>query len=249
MDRPSLCQRCCGEHLSPHPPAALLISASIHLPRSSSQPSSTCRAHRRDACVACHHPQADRQSHRRLEREVEIFRFGHRTEPRQFLRVPAQSLRALRRPRVRDRAEGGLVASWLGSGFRQSGAYLDRSLTPGLSFSIVVLHPSTVPPRANLVLPCRDRRYLQMFDDFYRAINAFMKKQDWYIDVSMHTGGNSLPWFTSLGGFWPGLQVRSLPPRTLRPHRRLPPAVPSAPSMLPLLPSASVHPATAAAER
>ena len=82
-----------------------------------------------------------------------------------------------------------------------------------------------------------------MFDDFYRAINAFMKKQDWYIDVSMHTGGNSLPWFTSLGGFWPGLQVRSLPPRTLRPHRRLPPAVPSAPSMLPLLPSASVHPA------
>jgi len=34
-----------------------------------------------------------------------------------------------------------------------------------------------------------------------------MKTQDWYLDVNMNNGQVSLPWFTSLGGFWPGLQV------------------------------------------
>ena len=52
-----------------------------------------------------------------------------------------------------------------------------------------------------------DPEYLAMFEDFYRSINQFMKKQDWYVDVGMHNGQVSLPWFTSLGGFWPGLQV------------------------------------------
>ena len=52
-----------------------------------------------------------------------------------------------------------------------------------------------------------DPEYLVMFEDFYRSINQFMKKQDWYVDVAMQTGQVSLPWFTSLAGFWPGLQV------------------------------------------
>lgn len=34
-----------------------------------------------------------------------------------------------------------------------------------------------------------------------------MKTQDWYLDVNMNSGTVSLPWFTSLAGFWPGLQV------------------------------------------
>ena len=41
-----------------------------------------------------------------------------------------------------------------------------------------------------------------MFDDFYVAINTYMKKEDWYVDVNMDKGQVSLPWFTALGGFW-----------------------------------------------
>ena len=28
-----------------------------------------------------------------------------------------------------------------------------------------------------------------------------------YVDVNMENGGVTLPWFTSLGAFWPGLQT------------------------------------------
>lgn len=52
-----------------------------------------------------------------------------------------------------------------------------------------------------------DFEYLYMFEDFYRTIAAYMKKQDWYVDVHMANGHVSLPWFTSLGAFWPGVQV------------------------------------------
>eukprot|EP00041_Stephanoeca_diplocostata_P028006 m.782188 g.782188 ORF g.782188 m.782188 type:complete len:983 (-) comp23289_c0_seq8:5021-7969(-) len=52
-----------------------------------------------------------------------------------------------------------------------------------------------------------DFEYLYMFEDFYRTIAKYMKKQDWYVDVHMTSGQVSLPWFTSLGAFWPGLQV------------------------------------------
>ena len=47
-----------------------------------------------------------------------------------------------------------------------------------------------------------DPEYLAMFDDFYVAINTYMKKEDWYVDVNMDKGQVSLPWFTALGGFW-----------------------------------------------
>jgi len=54
--------------------------------------------------------------------------------------------------------------------------------------------------------------YISMFQDTYRAVNRYMKHQHWYIDVNMVTGNPSIPWFTALGAFWPGLQVgRQLP--------------------------------------
>ena len=52
-----------------------------------------------------------------------------------------------------------------------------------------------------------DDEYLKMFDDLYRSIGAFMKQGHWYVDVQMQTGAVTLPWFTALGAFWPGLQV------------------------------------------
>eukprot|EP01147_Barroeca_monosierra_P007088 gene7088-425_t len=52
-----------------------------------------------------------------------------------------------------------------------------------------------------------DVEFLEMFDTAYDAINAYMKKGDWYVDVNMRTGQPSLLWFTALSAFWPGLQV------------------------------------------
>eukprot|EP00040_Diaphanoeca_grandis_P044258 m.11812 g.11812 ORF g.11812 m.11812 type:complete len:814 (-) comp8994_c0_seq1:39-2480(-) len=52
-----------------------------------------------------------------------------------------------------------------------------------------------------------DPEYLTMFNDFYYAINKHMKKDSWYVDVNMDKGSVTLPWFTALGGFWPGVQV------------------------------------------
>eukprot|EP00730_Choanoeca_flexa_P004887 TRINITY_DN11830_c3_g2_i2.p1 TRINITY_DN11830_c3_g2~~TRINITY_DN11830_c3_g2_i2.p1 ORF type:complete len:802 (+),score=134.95 TRINITY_DN11830_c3_g2_i2:325-2730(+) len=52
-----------------------------------------------------------------------------------------------------------------------------------------------------------DEEYLEMFEPMYVAINRHMKQGDWYMDVNMDSAAISLPWFTALSGFWPGLQV------------------------------------------
>jgi mannosidase alpha-like ER degradation enhancer 2 len=46
-----------------------------------------------------------------------------------------------------------------------------------------------------------------MFEDMYRGVRKHMKQGDWYMDVNMMLGTTSLPWFTALSAFWPGLQV------------------------------------------
>ena len=52
-----------------------------------------------------------------------------------------------------------------------------------------------------------EEEYLEMFEPLYAAINRHMKQGDWYLDANMQTGQKSLPWFTALSAFWPGLQV------------------------------------------
>jgi hypothetical protein len=52
-----------------------------------------------------------------------------------------------------------------------------------------------------------DAELLQMFEDMYAAVRTHMKQGDWYVDVNMNKGSISLPWFTGLSAFWPGLQV------------------------------------------
>ena len=52
-----------------------------------------------------------------------------------------------------------------------------------------------------------DEEYLEMFEPLYVAVNKRLKDNDWYMDANMDSGARSLPWFTALSGFWPGLQV------------------------------------------
>jgi mannosidase alpha-like ER degradation enhancer 2 len=52
-----------------------------------------------------------------------------------------------------------------------------------------------------------DSEYLAMFQDFYISTHQYMKKGDWYVDVNSYRGTQTLPWFTALSAFWPGLQV------------------------------------------
>jgi hypothetical protein len=46
-----------------------------------------------------------------------------------------------------------------------------------------------------------------MFEPLYVAVNKHLKEGDWYMDANMQSSARSLPWFTALSGFWPGLQV------------------------------------------
>ncbi|XP_060083429.1 ER degradation-enhancing alpha-mannosidase-like protein 2 [Ylistrum balloti] len=47
---------------------------------------------------------------------------------------------------------------------------------------------------------------LQMFHEYEKPINNFMKRDDWYLWAHMNKGGVTLPMFTSLDAYWPGIQ-------------------------------------------
>ncbi|KAI5723370.1 hypothetical protein M8J76_005139 [Diaphorina citri] len=46
---------------------------------------------------------------------------------------------------------------------------------------------------------------LHMFNEIRRPIEKYLKRDDWYLWVSMHKGQVSLPVFQSLEAFWPGI--------------------------------------------
>ena len=48
---------------------------------------------------------------------------------------------------------------------------------------------------------------LLMFIEGYTAVVRYLKRGPWYIEANMETGNVSYSHFTSLQGFWPGLQV------------------------------------------
>ncbi|EDQ86875.1 uncharacterized protein MONBRDRAFT_33664 [Monosiga brevicollis MX1] len=52
-----------------------------------------------------------------------------------------------------------------------------------------------------------DEEYLHMLEPLYAATATKMKVNDWYFDANMKSGAKSLPWFTALSAFWPGLQA------------------------------------------
>lgn len=52
-----------------------------------------------------------------------------------------------------------------------------------------------------------DQRYLDMFTPLYDSVLTHMKKNDWYIEVNMYGGQVTWPFFSTLHGFWPGMQV------------------------------------------
>ena len=50
---------------------------------------------------------------------------------------------------------------------------------------------------------------LVMFVELYRAVLKYLKVGPWYIEASMFSGNWSWPHFSSLQGYWPGMQVRA----------------------------------------
>lgn len=46
---------------------------------------------------------------------------------------------------------------------------------------------------------------MEMFNEARKAIDKYMKHDDWYMWVSMSKGQITLPVFQSLEAFWPGL--------------------------------------------
>uniref|UniRef100_A0A915BT25 alpha-1,2-Mannosidase n=1 Tax=Parascaris univalens TaxID=6257 RepID=A0A915BT25_PARUN len=48
-------------------------------------------------------------------------------------------------------------------------------------------------------------RLMYQFNKYVEAINAYVRKEDWFVWVSMTKGQVSLPIFQSLEAFWPGL--------------------------------------------
>ena len=54
---------------------------------------------------------------------------------------------------------------------------------------------------------------IQYFVSVYeKAIVKHVKKDDWYMWAHMSKGGITLPMFTSLDAYWPGIQVQLLYP-------------------------------------
>ena len=54
---------------------------------------------------------------------------------------------------------------------------------------------------------------IQFFVSVYeKAIVKHVKKDDWYMWAHMSKGGITLPMFTSLDAYWPGIQVQLLYP-------------------------------------
>jgi mannosidase alpha-like ER degradation enhancer 2 len=49
--------------------------------------------------------------------------------------------------------------------------------------------------------------YTSIKIEYYEAINKYLKKDDWYVWVSMTSGTPTMPIFQSLEAFWPGLLV------------------------------------------
>jgi len=52
-----------------------------------------------------------------------------------------------------------------------------------------------------------DTEYLHMFERAYNAAEKHLKRDGWYVEVNMNSGGVVWPVFNSLQAFWPGLQV------------------------------------------
>ncbi|KAJ3118662.1 ER degradation-enhancing alpha-mannosidase-like protein 2 [Phlyctochytrium bullatum] len=52
-----------------------------------------------------------------------------------------------------------------------------------------------------------EEEYEEMFWRGYRAVKAYMKRNEWHVDVDMESGKMVGPFFHSLGAFWPGLKV------------------------------------------
>jgi mannosidase alpha-like ER degradation enhancer 2 len=46
-----------------------------------------------------------------------------------------------------------------------------------------------------------------MFERAYNAAEKHLKRDGWYVEVNMNSGGVVWPVFNSLQAFWPGLQV------------------------------------------
>lgn len=53
-----------------------------------------------------------------------------------------------------------------------------------------------------------EEEYLHVFERAYSAAERHLKREDWYVEVNMNSGGVVWPLFNSLQAFWPGLQVR-----------------------------------------
>ena len=58
-------------------------------------------------------------------------------------------------------------------------------------------------PCANLLF-CMVLLYLT---EYHTAIKKFLKRDDWYMWANMQKGGITLPMFTSLDAYWPGILV------------------------------------------
>lgn len=46
---------------------------------------------------------------------------------------------------------------------------------------------------------------MHMFNEGYKSINKYLRKDDWHIWASMNKGQVTLPVFQSLEAYWPGV--------------------------------------------
>ena len=52
-----------------------------------------------------------------------------------------------------------------------------------------------------------DKKYLDLFIPLYESAITHLKKGNWYVEIEMESGIMTWPIFSTLQGFWPGLQV------------------------------------------
>eukprot|EP01012_Entosiphon_sulcatum_P014424 TRINITY_DN19456_c0_g1_i1.p1 TRINITY_DN19456_c0_g1~~TRINITY_DN19456_c0_g1_i1.p1 ORF type:complete len:525 (+),score=88.78 TRINITY_DN19456_c0_g1_i1:31-1605(+) len=53
----------------------------------------------------------------------------------------------------------------------------------------------------------REPEYLHMFNESVKAIEQYLYKPPWYVEVHMYNGAVVWPLYNSLQGFWPGIQA------------------------------------------
>ena len=49
-----------------------------------------------------------------------------------------------------------------------------------------------------------------LIPEYVKAVEKYTKRDDWYMWAHMKKGGITLPMFTSLDAYWPGIQVCQL---------------------------------------